>query len=80
MTEWKDVEHFMDEFLKPLFKKSFKHLEKGGHMILYIEDNNDFIVLMKLYVETDMPELKYQGAFYYQGTKPRPYYVWHNNK
>lgn len=76
MTDWKDVQHFMDEFLKPLFKKSFKHLEKGGHMILYIEDKSDFIDLMKLFVETDLPGLKYEGAFYYQGTKPRPYYVW----
>jgi hypothetical protein len=76
MTDWKDLQHFMDEFLKPLFKKSFKHLEKGGHMILYIEDKSDFIDLMKLFVETDLPGLKYEGAFYYQGTKPRPYYVW----
>lgn len=75
MVAWKDVEHFMDEFLKPLFKKSVKHLESKGHMVLYIE-GKEFIELMKLFVETDIPELKYEGAFYYQGTSPRPYYVW----
>ena len=84
MTEWKDIEEFMNEFLKPLFKKSFDHLEKGGHIVLYIEDTNtsDFIDLMKLFVETDIPLLKYEGAFYYQGSKGalRPYYVWNNNK
>jgi hypothetical protein len=47
-------------------------------MVLYIEDTNtsDFIELMKLFVETDLPELKYEGAFYYQGSSLRPYYVW----
>ena len=78
MTNWKSVEEFMDEFLKPLFKKSSKHLETNGHMVLYIEDKNSsgFIDLMKLFVETDLPELHYEGAFYYQGATPRPYYVW----
>jgi tRNA1(Val) A37 N6-methylase TrmN6 len=75
MTMWKDVEEFLEEFLKPLFEKSTKLLEKGGHLVLYIEDRNssDFIDLMKLYAET---LLKYEGAFYYEGTSLRPYYVW----
>jgi hypothetical protein len=74
MTEWKSVDEFLDEFLKPLFKKSFKLLESGGHIVLYIEDKavSGFIDLMKLFVETDLP-LKYEGAFYYG---VRPYYVW----
>ena len=78
MTHWKTVEEFSDDFLKPLFKKSCKHLEDGGHMVLYIEDKNssDFIDLMKLFVETDIPAFTYEGAFYYQGSSPRPYYVW----
>ena len=82
MTDWKSTEDFMEEFLKPLFKKSFKHLEAGGHMVFYIEDKNsdDFIDLMKMFVETELSDLKYEGAFYYQGTSLRPYYVWKNNK
>jgi hypothetical protein len=78
MTDWKSIEDFMEEFLKPLFKKSFKHLDSGGHMVFYIEDKNseDFIDLMKMFVEAELPELKYEGAFYYQGTSLRPYYVW----
>jgi len=78
MKNWKNVEEFNDEFLKPLFRKSSKHLEIGGHIVLYIEDRNssDFIDLMKMFVETELPELKYEGAFYYQGTSLRPYYVW----
>jgi len=77
MVLWKDVEEFLEEFLKPLFKKSFKHLEKGGHLVLYIEDRGsaEFIDMMKLFVEAELP-LKYEGAFYYEGTSPRPYYVW----
>jgi hypothetical protein len=79
MVQWKDISEFMDEFLKPLFKKSFEHLEDGGHIVLYIEDKgvDGFIDLMKLFVEADLPKLKYEGAFYYQGSKAmRPYYVW----
>jgi tRNA1(Val) A37 N6-methylase TrmN6 len=78
MTEWKDVEEFSNDFLKPLFRKSSKHLESGGHIVLYIEDKGspEFIDFMKMFVETELPELNYQGAFYYQGTSLRPYYVW----
>lgn len=78
MVNWKDVEDFMNEFLKPLLKKSFDHLKKGGHIVLYIEDKPEsaFIDLMKEYVKSELPNLDYEGAFYYQGVKPRPYYVW----
>jgi len=80
MVEWKNVQDFLDEFLKPLFKKSYQHLEVGGHLVLYIEDRgvSAFIDLMKGFAE----ELfQYEGAFYYQsrGTV-RPYYVWLKNK
>lgn len=75
MKEWKSVKEFMTEFLKPLIKKSAKYLEKGGHLVLYIEDTNteEFIPLMKEYAST---LLKYEGAFYYEGATLKPYYVW----
>jgi hypothetical protein len=78
MVIWKDVEEYMEEFLRPLFRKSNEHLKKDGHIVLYIEDRpmGTFIDLMKEYVKTELPGLEYEGAFYYQGTKPRPYYVW----
>jgi hypothetical protein len=78
MTDWKDIEHFMEEFLRPLLKKSNDHLKKGGHIVLYIEDRPEaeFIDLMKEYVKDELPGLQYEGAFYYQGVKMRPYYVW----
>jgi hypothetical protein len=78
MVNWKSVEEFNNDFLKPLFKKSSKYLEKDGHLVLYIEDRDieGFIEWMKLFVQTDLPELEYEGAFYYQGTSLRPYYVW----
>lgn len=79
MTDWKDVEEFMEEFLRPLLKKSRDHLKKGGHIVLYIEDRPEaeFIELMKEYVKDELPDLQYEGAFYYQGfKKPRPHYVW----
>jgi len=76
MTEWKDVQDFLKEFLQPLFDKSVLHLKKGGHIVLYIEDKGTepFIDLMKGYVE-ELP-LVYEGAFYYEAQTPRPYYVW----
>ena len=83
MINWTNVSHFMEEFLQPLLVKSNKHLEAGGHLVLYIEDkgSSDFIDLMKLFVQIEMPELKYEGAFYYgEGSSPRPYYVWVKNK
>jgi|688.fasta_scaffold376017_1 hypothetical protein len=79
MMDWKTITDFMGEFLEPLLVKSNKHLEKGGHLVLYIEDRNlsDFINLMKSFVQEELPELQYEGAFYYQGTRHRrPYYVW----
>ena len=78
MVIWKDVEDFMEEFLRPLFRKSYQHLKKDGHIVLYIEDRPGagFIDLMKGYVKSALPGLEYEGAFYYQGEKPRPYYVW----
>jgi len=80
MVSWKNVTEFMEEFLQPLLVKSEKHLEKEGHLVLYIEDTHTeaFIDLMKLFVETELPQLKYEGAFYYEGhrKKMRPYYVW----
>lgn len=78
MTNWKTIEEFMEDFLKPLLSKSYKHLEKNGHIVLYIEDRpgNEFIDLMKLYVKEELPGLQYQGTFYYEGAKLRPYYVW----
>jgi hypothetical protein len=75
MTEWKDVQDFLKEFLNPLFDKSTKHLEKGGYLVLYIEEHTEpFIDLMKGYAQ-ELP-LDYEGAFYYEAKTPRPYYVW----
>lgn len=78
MVTWDSVEHFMKEFLQPFLHKSSKYLVEGGHLVLYIEDkpSNPYIELMKDYVKTFIPDLKYEGAFYYEGAKPRPYYVW----
>ena len=78
MITWTSVEHFMTEFLQPFLKKSYNHLEIGGHLVLYIEDRpeNPYIELMKRYVKRFIPGLNYEGAFYYEGAKPRPYYVW----
>jgi tRNA G10 N-methylase Trm11 len=78
MTEWKNIEAFMEDFLRPLLKKSNDHLKKGGHIVLYIEDRpeTEFIDLMKEYVKDELPKLQYEGAFYYQSEKLRTYYVW----
>jgi tRNA1(Val) A37 N6-methylase TrmN6 len=80
METWSDVQDFVDEFLKPLFKKSYKHLEDGGHLVLYIEDRGipKFIDLMK---EVAEQLFRYEGCFYYQGKRAlRPYYVWVKDK
>jgi len=76
MKIWETVTEFMTEFMKPLLRKSYKYLEDGGHLVLYIEDKgvDSFIPLMKDYAET--VGFKYEGAFYYEASTPRPYYVW----
>ena len=76
MKIWETVSEFMTEFMKPLLRKSYKYLEDGGHLVLYIEDKgvDSFIPLMKDYAEK--VGLKYEGAFYYEASTPRPYYVW----
>jgi len=79
MVDWKDIEEFLKEFLKPLFDKSLKHLSKNGHLVLYIEDTGTepFIDLMKSYA-AELP-LEYEGAFYYLSWNKksyRPFYVW----
>ena len=80
MTSWKSIEDFMEDFMRPLLRTSNKHLKKKGHLVLYIEDRPDapFIEFMKEYVLSEIPSLKYEGAFYYggEGGKMRPYYVW----
>ena len=76
MKIWETVSEFMTEFMKPLLRKSYKYLEDGGHLVLYIEDKgvDSFIPLMKDYAET--VGFTYEGAFYYEASTPRPYYVW----
>jgi len=80
MVHWENVQEFMDEFLNPLLKKSYKHLEIGGHLVLYIEDRgvSGFIDLMKASAEE---MFTYEGCFYYEGSRGalRPYYVWVKN-
>jgi len=76
MKVWESIHEFMTEFLRPLLRKSFRLLDKKGHLVLYIEDKgvDSFIPLMKEYAN----ELGfiYEGAFYYEASTPRPYYVW----
>jgi len=78
MVHWKSVDEFTNEFLFPLLNKAYLHLESKGHLVLYIEDSTEeeFITIMKNYVHEKLAGLEYEGAFYYEGTKPRPYYVW----
>lgn len=79
MVHWKSITHFLREFLYPLFRKSIKHLQIGGHLILYIEDtkSDPFIPLMINYTKKQLKrELQYLGVIYYEGATPRPYYVW----
>lgn len=76
MKIWETVSEFMTEFMKPLLRKSYKYLEDDGHLVLYIEDKgvDSFIPLMKDYAEK--VGFTYEGAFYYEASTPRPYYVW----
>jgi len=77
MVHWKSVDDFTSEFLFPMLDKVSLHLANEGHLVLYIEDSTEeeFINIMKTYVLEKL-NLIYEGAFYYEGTKPRPYYVW----
>jgi ribosomal protein S18 acetylase RimI-like enzyme len=77
MIHWKSVDEFTHEFLFPMLDKACLHLDNNGHLVLYIEDSTEeeFINIMKTYA-LDKLHLTYEGAFYYEGSKPRPYYVW----
>ena len=65
---------FETNFMNKLFEFSIEHLKINGHLILYIEN----VDINYLLVETTslFPQLKFECVFYYEGTKPRPYYVW----
>ena len=78
MKSWNDVEDFLEDFLRPMLRKAYKHMELDGHLVLYIEDmpGAEFIDTMKLYIQEELSGLAYEGVIYYQGGKMRPHYVW----
>lgn len=73
-TNWSNEEHFMTEFFDPLMKFSSDHMTQNGHIVIYIEQIDDVAMLNR--VGLLRPELIYEGCFYYEGVKPRPYHVW----
>lgn len=73
-TDWKSLNHFYEEFLDPFFRFCHDHLSSDGHLVLYIE-KVDAEKMVK-HISTILPSLKYEGVFYYEGSSPRPYYVW----
>ena len=74
-TEWKSLNEFYEEFLDPFFRFCTDHLLVKGHLVLYIEKAN--AEKMIHHVATILPNLKYEGVFYYEGEGSlRPYYVW----
>lgn len=79
MAEWKSAADFMQSFLFPMIQKSANALLKNGHLILYImdpEEGQKYISEMLKYVESEIQELNFEGVVYYQGTKPRPHFIW----
>jgi len=74
-TAWTSLDHFYEEFLDPFFRFCFDHLLVNGHLVLYIEKAD--ATKMLHHVKQILPNLLYNGVFYYEGEGgARPYYVW----
>lgn len=76
-AEWKTAGDFTSKFLFPFLDRCVAKLSKGGHLVLYIADYDGqrFITDMLAYMKG---KLTYDGIIYYEGSAPRPHYVWSN--
>jgi 16S rRNA G966 N2-methylase RsmD len=63
---------WINHFFIPSLKKAYKHLEKGGHIVLYMGGSD---TIMKAMHRLDSM-MKYKGVIYFYEKAPRGIYVW----
>lgn len=61
-----------DNFLWPSLIKSYIHLKRNGHMILYMSGSPFVLSYLKKLDKL----MKYKGIIYFMDTRPRSMYVW----
>jgi hypothetical protein len=64
------------KFLWPSLIKSYLHLKRNGHMILYMNGSP----LVMSYLRKLDTIMKYKGVIYFIDSKPRAMYVWQKTK
>lgn len=79
LTKYNNEKKWCNEFLLKSIVKSYNHLKKNGHIILYITGSN---LVMNTIHKLDKI-MNYKGVLYFYDDKPRAMYIWEkikNNK
>jgi 16S rRNA G966 N2-methylase RsmD len=81
LVKYDNVNNWYNRFLIPSLDKALTHLEKNGHMVLYIDEGikTDYIDEMKIYLNNKMT--KKETIYYYYPNRMimRSLYVWQKN-
>ena len=72
ITHYKDEETWCDQFFVKSLIKCYNHLEKDGHMILYMGGSK--YVFDRMFKLNNV--MAYKGVMYFYDNKPRAMYVW----
>jgi hypothetical protein len=72
VTKHKTEKEWCDNFFAKSLIKSYNHLKKNGHMILYMSGSD--YVMKKMFLLNNIME--YKGIIYFYEKDPRAIYVW----
>ena len=72
ITHYKDEETWCEKFFVKSLIKCYNHLEKDGHMILYMGGSK--YVFERMFKLNNV--MAYKGVMYFYDNKPRAMYVW----
>lgn len=72
ITHYKDEETWCEKFFIKSLIKCYNHLEKDGHMILYMGGSK--YVFERMFKLNNV--MSYKGVIYFYDNKPRAMYVW----
>lgn len=74
--QYTNEELWCKKFLWPSLIKSYLHLKRNGHMILYMSGSP----LVMSYLKKLDTIMKYKGVIYFIDSRPRAMYVWQKTK
>jgi hypothetical protein len=72
VTKYSSELDWINHFFIPSLMKAYKHLEKGGHIVLYMGGSDN---VMKSMHRLDSI-MTYKGVIYFYEKTPRGIYVW----